>query len=455
MAPARGTLNRAGRPTDPAMRIALVSSREDRAGTNIRHHIEELLASPSGEWQLPGRDYSFYEVDGRLIHAENVDAGLDADLVIFLSRHASVNPVTVLTVHVTGNFGAAELGGSPRTLAPAAPAMMQATLRALARFCPEGYRVSYEVTHHGPTTLTRPSFFVEIGSTEKEWADPVAGRAVAMAVLSADPQHPVPLIGFGGTHYAARETEIALSTRGAFGHIAHTREIAAIEPVIVQEMFMQGGAVAAYIDRKALSRGELDRLTGILDELHIQRLSESEITSLGSLSWEMYRAVREFADRISPGARCYVHGLPDRGTLVHARLNPVLLAETVKADEPGLIRDLGRLPVVHLSAQNNSLLPDFITCEEHLPGIINDLNTLCVKIIRNKEITATENDHLIISKVRFDPQKAREMGIVPGPFYKQLASGQAVEIDGRVVTPDMVSSCSETRIHIPGLEKFS
>jgi len=61
--------------------------------------------------------------------------------------------------------------------------MMQATLRALARHCPEGYQVSYEVTHHGPTTLVHPSFFVEIGSTEKEWGDPVAGRAVAEAVL--------------------------------------------------------------------------------------------------------------------------------------------------------------------------------------------------------------------------------------------------------------------------------
>jgi len=437
------------------MRIALVNSRQDRAGVNIRHHIEELLDSPAGEWQIPGRTYTFHDVEGRLIHAENVDKDIDADLLIFLSRHASVNPVPVLTVHVTGNFGTAELGGSPRTLPPAAPAMMQATLRALARHCPEGYRVSYEVTHHGPTALSLPSFFVEIGSTEKEWADPVAGRAVAEAVLSAQPANLVPLIGFGGTHYAARETEIALTSRGAFGHIAHTREIALIEPDLVRSMIRQSGAVAAYIDKKALARGELDRLTDILDECRIPRLSESEIVSLGHLSWDTYRAVRECADRISPGSRCYIHNLPEHGTLAIVRVNPVLLAETAKADEPGLIKDLDKLPVVHLSAQNNSLLPDFITYEDHLPQIINDLNTLCVKIIRNKEITATKNDYLIISKVRFDPHKAREEGIRPGPFYKQLAAGQAVEINGRVITPDMVSSCSEIKIHIPGLEKFS
>ncbi|MFA4860416.1 D-aminoacyl-tRNA deacylase [Methanoregula sp.] len=437
------------------MRIALVNSRQDRAGVNIRHHIEDLLQSPGGEWQVPGRTYTFHDVDGRLIHAENTDAAIDTDLVIFLSRHASVNPVPILTVHVTGNFRSAELGGSPRTLAPAAPVMMQATLRALARFCPEGYRISYEVTHHGPTAIVHPSFFVEIGSTEKEWDDPAAGRAAAMAVLSAHPETPLPLIGFGGTHYAARQTEIALTSRGAFGHIAHTREVSQVEPDMVRAMLAKSRAVAAYIDRKALARGELDRLTQILDELRIPRLSESEIASLGHLSWERYRAVRDLAETLSPGSRCYIHNLPEHGTLVPARVNPVLLAETARADEPGLIKDLGKLPVVHLSSPNNRLLPEFITCEEHLPELIHDLNTLCVKIIRNKEITATEKDHLIISKVRFDPHKARNEGILPGPFYKQLASGQAVEINGRVITPEMVSSSSEINIHIPGLEKFS
>jgi D-aminoacyl-tRNA deacylase len=80
---------------------------------------------------------------------------------------------------------------------------------------------------------------------------------------------------------------------------------------------------------------------------------------------------------------------------------------------------------------------------------------LCVKIIRSKEITATEREYLIITKVRFDPHKARELGIPPGPSYRELAGGRPVAIDGRTITPEMVSSRSEIRIHIPGLEKFS
>jgi D-aminoacyl-tRNA deacylase len=438
------------------MKIALVNSRQDKAGVNIRHHIEQLLAAdPDGRWQQQGRTYAFFETEERLIHAEGVDEHLDTDLVIFLSRHSSVNPVPVLTVHVTGNFGPAELGGTARTLVTAAPAMMQATLRSLAKHCPQGYRVSYEVTHHGPTALHHPSFFVEIGSTEREWTDPLAGMAVAEAVLDAAPVNAVPLIGFGGTHYAVRQTEIALTSRGAFGHIAHTREIAGLDAAMVRRMQVQSGAVAAYIDRKAIDRELFKTLSVMLDQLAIPRFSESEIAAMGHLSWDTYQAVRAMAEQVSPAARCYIHALKGEGTLSLIRANPVLIAETAKSDELWLIKDLDELPVVHLSTRDNRLLPEFITYSEHLPQIINDLNTLCVKIIRNKEITATERDHLIITKVRFDPKKAHELGVPPGPAFKQLASGQSTEINGQVITPAMVSLRSETDIHIPGLEKFS
>ena len=434
------------------MRIALVNSLQDKAGVNIRHHIEGML--DTGRQQERAQSYEFIEVEGRLIHAEHVDRRTDAELVIFLSRHSSVHPVPVLTVHVTGNFREAEVGGTPRTLAPAAAGMMQAVLRMLSKHCPGGYRVSYEVTHHGPTGLSLPSFFVEIGSTEKEWTDPAAGMAVAESVLSAEPAHPVPLIGFGGTHYAARETEIALTSRGAFGHIAHTREIATLDDDMVRSMMEKSGAVAAYIDRKALDREDLNNLSSLLKRLSILRLSESEIRALGHLSWNTYRDVRVMAGQVSADARCYIHDLRGEGRLCTVRVNPVLLNETIKAGEADLIQDLEKLSLVHLSTQDNRLLPDFITYESHLPQIINDLNTLCVKIIRNKEITATEKNTLIIHKVRFDPHKARELGVPPGPSFKHLADGQDVSINGRVITPDMVSSCSEMKIHIPGLEKY-
>jgi D-aminoacyl-tRNA deacylase len=228
-----------------------------------------------------------------------------------------------------------------------------------------------------------------------------------------------------------------------------------LDEELVKAMMVKSGAVAAYIDRKALDREELNNLSGMLKRLSILRLSESEIMAMGHLSWDTYQAVRVMAEQVSSGARCYIHDLQGKGTLCTVRVNPDLIGETVKSDETGLIQSLDNLPVVHLSTHDNRLLPEFITFEDHSSQIINDLNTLCVKIIRNKEITATEKDTLIIHKVRFDPHKARDLGIPTGPSYKHLVAGQEVVINGRVITPDMVSSCSEIKIHIPGLEKFS
>ena len=434
------------------MKVALINSRQDKAGLSIRKHIETLLDKRYGNCD---RTYSFHDVEGRLIHADGVDRDIDTDLVIFLSRHASKKPVPVLTVHVTGNLREAELGGSPRTLPPAAPAMMQAVLRELASRCPPGYRAAYEVTHHGPTDIVHPSFFVEIGSTEREWADENAGLAVAESVLAAAPADAVPLIGFGGNHYAARQTEISLTSRGAFGHMAHTREVSLLDAAMVRQMAERSGAKAAYIDRKALKKEDLLHIGTLLEEEGILRLSETDLAAMGGLSWETYRGARELAGAVRAGARCHVHALSGDIRLETARIDPVLLAETLKADERFFLSDLEKMPLIHLSGPDNRLLPVFITSVAYRSGIINDLNTLCVKIIRNKEITATERDHLIILRTRFDPEKAREQGVPAGPLYRELAEGRTVEAGGKAITPAMVSKLSEIRIHIPGLENIA
>ncbi len=434
------------------MKVALINSRQDKAGLNIRRALEALL---HGHSTCGERTYEFIDVEGRLIHADGVDRDIDCDLIIFLSRHASVNPVPVLTVHVTGNLRDAELGGIPRTLPPAAPAMMQAVLRELAKRCPQGYRAAYEVTHHGPTDIRHPSFFVEIGSTENEWTDENAGHAVAESVLAATPADAVPLIGFGGNHYAARETEIALSTRGAFGHIAHSREVSSLDAAMIRQMMEKTGAVAAYIDKKALVKDELLHITSLLEAAGIMRLSETDLGSMGALPYETYRSARDLAGGVMKGARCHVHALDGHTDLQLARIDPVLLAETIRADEAMFLAGLEDLPVIHLSGPDNRPLPVFITSADYRAGIINDLNTLCVKIIRIKQITATEGDHLIIQRVRFDPNKARELGVPKGPLYKELAEGRPVEVSGRVITPAMVSAGSELRVHIPGLENIS
>jgi len=193
----------------------------------------------------------------------------------------------------------------------------------------------------------------------------------------------------------------------------------------------------------------------LLDTLGIIRVSETELADMGSLSWKTYRSVQHLARTVSPGARCHVHAIGSEGSPELVRIDPVLISEALKADGQMFFAGLEGLPVIHLSGTDNRPLPVFITYSGYRSGIINDLNTLCVKIIRIKEITAQDGDHLIIKKVRFDPNKARVLGVPAGPLYKALAAGQAVEVSGRVITPAMVSSGSDIRIHIPGLENIA
>ena len=435
------------------MRIALINSKQDVAGVNIRDRLQEIL-SEGGRWPLADRHtLTFHEVDGRLISQDRIDEEVDCDLIIFISRHSSAQPTPALTVHVTGNYDTADLGGEPGTLAPAAPAWMHAILQNLAARAPEGYRVSYEVTHHGPTALSTPSLFVEIGSTATEWADPVAGRAVAESILAAAPGETIDLIGFGGTHYAVRQTEIALSSRGAFGHIASARQARALDPGLIRRMQEASHAVAAYIDRKSLSTDEVGRIEEMVADTGLILLSESEILEIGDLEWTTYLEVRELAGQVAPGSRIHIHDLAGRGTPVNVRVIRDLLEEAVKSDKDKFIGGIDKLPAVHLSMGSTEVLPVFITFEDQTSRLVSDITTLCVKLLLICEDAVIDGDHLVLQKVRFDPEKARRHGVPKGPLFGMLAGGKAIEVEGRRITPDAVQTTSVKRIHIPGLER--
>ncbi|MDN7024524.1 D-tyrosyl-tRNA(Tyr) deacylase [Methanoculleus sp. FWC-SCC1] len=438
------------------MRIAIVNSRQDPGGVNIRQHLLSLLDGPE-DWPLTEQhDLTFLEVDERLIYQDRIDAGLDADLILFISRHSSRHPVPALTVHVTGNYAAAALGGEERMLAPAAPEWMHALLHRCARSAPEGYRVSYEVTHHGPTDLATPSLFVEIGSTEKEWTDPAAGRAVATSILTAQPASTINLIGFGGTHYAVRQTAIALGSRAAFGHIASSnRQVPTLDLAMVRAMAEKSRAVAAYVDRKALSREEERLVDDLLGRAGILTLTESELLDIGDVDWNTYLQIRTLAGEVAPGSRVKIRNLQGAGIPVTVSINHELLEEVVKSDKTALMSKIDQMPVATLSNGRQEVLPTFITYESEEFRLANDLTTLCVKLLLISGNTVATGDHLLIRKTRFDPEKAHRLGVPPGPLFGKLAGGREIEIEGRRITPDMVWAHSVKEIHLPGLERYT
>ncbi len=487
------------------MKIAIINSKTDIAGCNIRKHLLKRLGKEAiGESEtvaFKSHTLLFLQAEDRLIYEKGLDERTDCDLIMFISRHTSRNPTPALTVHATGNYGKAMLGGNDRELATAAPAMMHAVLNAMNRRLKEAkaaaakddtadetagtdvtdeeaqddigrYRLSYEVTHHGPTDLRTPSLFVEIGSTIDEWQDDAAGELVAGAVLDAlsmdnDTLNDViRLIGLGGTHYAARQTDISLDSKGAFGHIAHTREIAGITAESIEHMIEKTSADAAYIDRKALNAQELKRLESVFKESRyadIPILPEGEIKEIKDISWENCVKIRRFVSEKFPKLNCRIFALTDTesDSKKHAEKTPViigiepeLVAEAYKADPKGTVDRMESMKLAALFSKNGILEPAFITYEEFGEQTINDLISLCVKILHKESGTVIEGDTLILKKVRFDPAKATELGVPKGPSFGKLAAGFEINLNGKTITPEMVSNQITKVIRIKGLEKY-
>jgi D-aminoacyl-tRNA deacylase len=440
------------------LKITLISSKNDTAGRNIHGHIYRYLESGIPEAGIDKSSfihrYSHIEVDGRLIFQDGIDRGTGADLIIFLSRHASVNPVPVLTVHCTGNTGKAELGGSDRSLAQAAPGWMQAVLVNLQKAAPPGFGVCYEVTHHGPTDLQIPSFFVEIGSTDREWADERAGAAAAISVLTARPGPSIPMISFGGNHYARRQTEIALSTQAAFGHIIHSREVPAIDQEMIRLLAAKTHAEAVHIDRKALQGADSARIEHLILGEGLIRLGEHELTALGRVPWDHYLEVRSMAQSRAPAAEIYVHALDSVEHPEWVEIGPELLSAALNANAAEFLKNMKKIPCIHLSAPKSPVLPFFITDQNQKAQLLHDLISLCVSTIVINEDTAVEGEYLLIRKMKMDPGKALELGVPAGPLLGLLMQGKTVDAGGRKVLPTMVQVCSEKRIHVPGLESY-
>ena len=149
--------------------------------------------------------------------------------LVFPSIHRSRENVVCLTVHPLGNLGpSAEVGGRPRAVDPTDPRAMASILRRLDDAGrAEGWRATYESTHHGPE-LELPAFFVEIGFGAAAEPPLAAVRILAEAIreLARDTSDRVAM-AVGGGHYAPHFTDLALRRRWAFGHIVsrHALEV--------------------------------------------------------------------------------------------------------------------------------------------------------------------------------------------------------------------------------------
>ena len=238
----------------------IVCSKADVASQNIKDalmSLEDFEKEKIGDYDFYiGNDVSIADVNERLIYADHLDEKLkrhlDFDEILFASRHSSKDGRKIITTHCTGNAGRADYGGKPYSLAKPSPATMKNfSLTVYRKLADTDFEFTMEATHHGPSEISTPSAFYEIGSTEDEWKDRDIAWIVAESMLKALKMNFEwrIAVGVGGTHYIPRQTEIELSTVFAFAHnfpkytfsdlnenfLLHAIELSEAEVMIIDE----------------------------------------------------------------------------------------------------------------------------------------------------------------------------------------------------------------------------
>jgi D-aminoacyl-tRNA deacylase len=219
------------------------------------------------------------------------DAGLEVKEVVFMSRHSATSGEASLTVHPIGNFHENKFGGRERTLVRSNPSLMTDALRKIAGYndMPD-FRVCFEVTHHGPW-LSRPTFFIEIGSDERNWGNERAADILSDVILNMEPNDYDTAVGVGGGHYAPRFTEIALDFKINFGHMLPNYQIEGNtdEDVVrmVKDACSASDTNVVYIHRKSMKGPEERRISELITSAgfelitsaDLERITESRRTS--------------------------------------------------------------------------------------------------------------------------------------------------------------------------------
>ena len=169
----------------------LLASKADNASVNLHEAVVDL-----GGWDAPEilphgllmrhstNPVHLLLIEKLHIYADGIDiihekeTAETVDEVLVLSRHAAKSGLPSLTVHAIGVPGEIPhgeegfAGGIKGIAVPPSPrfSAIYSALRELSSKSElaDEFEISLETTHHGPV-LTKPTLYLEIGSTESEW----------------------------------------------------------------------------------------------------------------------------------------------------------------------------------------------------------------------------------------------------------------------------------------------
>ncbi|NIB98758.1 D-aminoacyl-tRNA deacylase [Halobacterium sp. R2-5] len=429
--------------------IGIVVSRADSASEHIGEHLLDLgdfEEVGGGVYRADG--FELREFDELHIDIEDPAAAFDdPDYVVVVSRHAG-DTGALLTAHHTGNFGDAEYGGEDRSLAETCPNAHRDVVAALREHAPEGYDVGMECTHHGPTEVSAPSMFVELGSGDEQWDDPEGARAVAEAVLDlrgVGARSDRALVAFGGGHYAPRPTRIVEETGWGVGHVAADWCLDDLgDPEahrdVVRRIFDASGAEHAVVD------GDEPAVERVVAELGYRVVSETWVREsdgvLLDLVDSLERDVRQVDDGLRFGERAA--GYDDGYAVVDL---PAGLLDAVHAtDAEAAVNAAHETALAYATEENGNRLagPAAFADDAAYDAFLDRV----VGVLERDYDVGRENGTLTATQEAFDPAAASDLGVPEGPKFGKLASGEPVTVDGAEVEPGDVTRTETATISV-------
>lgn len=222
-------------------------------------------------------DFLLVTLNSDVIPIEHVNRHFEdkpPEIYIVASSHRSEGGIKLLSCHSPGNWLDAGMGGNDEELAVAPALYLRNMLKELKRYPDEEYNKSYEVTHHGPSSMNAPIMFVEVGASETEWNDMDAVRFVCRCILTANDDNKnkdgkeVPVaVGFGGPHYAPVFSRDEYTDNVAVGHIMPKYVVTDVKERTILQAFekTEPKAKLAVMEWKGLTGSDKAKLKEIFE----------------------------------------------------------------------------------------------------------------------------------------------------------------------------------------------
>ncbi len=272
-------------------KVAIIVPEKDQAAQTMWHVLnqqsffketdESFDSNPVYSLKQNPSDIKLIHTKSDGVESSHLDEGMNADLYIFASRHRAASGTPALLIHPTGNWSKITLAGRESELSYTSSWALNYGLRKLKEkqeeFKLDEFKVDLEVTHHGPTKLTTPLIFMELGSSEEYWVHETGATAVAEAIIETaqgfiqrgnfDNQS---YIGIGGNHYAYRFHKYLMENPDVYiSHIAAKHSLDDLTKDVLKQAFEKTieSPVGALIDKKGARSEQRKNTIEMLEDL--------------------------------------------------------------------------------------------------------------------------------------------------------------------------------------------